>query len=105
MIKEHERVVLTTSVPDAALEAGDVGVRTWGAAIDINNLSITRGDQPEPLYDGKNFAPPERALASLAIALFNQLVEGAWRDHISYALTREEVAGGLLARWRRIRSS
>ena len=25
MIKEHERVVLTTSVPDAALEAGDVG--------------------------------------------------------------------------------
>ena len=25
MLKEHERVVLTTSVPDEGLEAGDVG--------------------------------------------------------------------------------
>jgi hypothetical protein len=25
MMKEHERIVLTTSVPDAGLEAGDVG--------------------------------------------------------------------------------
>ena len=31
-------------------------------------------------------------------------IEGAWRDHISYALTRDEVAGGLLARWRRTRA-
>jgi ribosomal-protein-alanine N-acetyltransferase len=31
-------------------------------------------------------------------------IEGAWRDHISYALTRDEVAGGLLSRWRRTRA-
>ncbi len=32
-------------------------------------------------------------------------VDGAWRDHIGYALTSEEVAdeGGLLARWHRVR--
>ena len=26
-------------------------------------------------------------------------INGAWRDHFSYALTREELPGGLLARW------
>jgi [ribosomal protein S5]-alanine N-acetyltransferase len=31
-------------------------------------------------------------------------IDGAWRDHISYALVREEVSGGLLARWQRSRS-
>lgn len=33
-------------------------------------------------------------------------IDGAWRDHIGYALTTEDVAseGGLLARWRRVRS-
>lgn len=32
-------------------------------------------------------------------------IDGAWRDHIGYALTWEDVAveGGLLARWRRTR--
>jgi ribosomal-protein-alanine N-acetyltransferase len=34
-------------------------------------------------------------------------IDGAWRDHIGYALTYEEVLpeGGLIARWRRHRSS
>ena len=34
-------------------------------------------------------------------------IDGAWRDHIGYALTSEDVAaeGGLLARWRRLRSA
>ena len=34
-------------------------------------------------------------------------IDGAWRDHVGYALTAEEVAGegGLLARWHRARSS
>ncbi len=27
-------------------------------------------------------------------------IDGAWRDHICYALTVEDVQGGLLARWR-----
>ncbi|MDA2809175.1 GNAT family protein [Nocardiopsis sp. RSe5-2] len=27
-------------------------------------------------------------------------IDGAWRDHICYALTVEDVPGGLLARWR-----
>ena len=27
-------------------------------------------------------------------------IDGAWRDHRSFALTAEEVPGGLLARWR-----
>lgn len=33
-------------------------------------------------------------------------IDGAWRDHIGYALTCEDVAaeGGLLARWKRIRA-
>lgn len=32
-------------------------------------------------------------------------IDGAWRDHIGYALTAEDVAadGGLLARWHRLR--
>jgi ribosomal-protein-alanine N-acetyltransferase len=34
-------------------------------------------------------------------------IDGAWRDHIGYALTSEEVAadGGLLARWHRLRAT
>ena len=33
-------------------------------------------------------------------------IDGAWRDHIGYAMTSEEVAaeGGLLARWHRVRA-
>lgn len=33
-------------------------------------------------------------------------IDGAWRDHIGYALTSEDVAaeGGLLARWHRLRA-
>jgi ribosomal-protein-alanine N-acetyltransferase len=32
-------------------------------------------------------------------------IDGAWRDHVGYALTAEDVAaeGGLLARWHRLR--
>lgn len=30
-------------------------------------------------------------------------IDGAWRDHITYALTVEEVPAGLLARWRMVR--
>ena len=34
-------------------------------------------------------------------------IDGAWRDHIGYALTVEDLAaeGGLLSRWRRIRQT
>ncbi|GAA0417863.1 ribosomal-protein-alanine N-acetyltransferase [Actinoplanes capillaceus] len=34
-------------------------------------------------------------------------IDGGWRDHLGYAMTSEEVAGegGLLARWRRARTS
>jgi len=31
-------------------------------------------------------------------------IDGAWRDHLSFALTAEEVGDGVLARWRRARS-
>jgi ribosomal-protein-alanine N-acetyltransferase len=27
-------------------------------------------------------------------------INGAWRDHLGYAITAEETAGGLLPRWR-----
>jgi ribosomal-protein-alanine N-acetyltransferase len=27
-------------------------------------------------------------------------IDGAWRDHLCYALTAEDVPGGLLPRWR-----
>lgn len=30
-------------------------------------------------------------------------IDGAWRDHLCYALTVEDVPGGLLARWRTVR--
>lgn len=30
-------------------------------------------------------------------------IAGDWRDHLSYALTRDEVPGGLVARWHRTR--
>ncbi|MEV4759029.1 GNAT family protein [Micromonospora sp. NPDC049559] len=34
-------------------------------------------------------------------------IDGAWRDHIGYAMTVEEIAaeGGLLARWHRVRAT
>ncbi|MEU0153409.1 GNAT family N-acetyltransferase [Micromonospora fulviviridis] len=34
-------------------------------------------------------------------------IDGAWRDHIGYAMTSEEVVaeGGLLARWHRVRDN
>jgi ribosomal-protein-alanine N-acetyltransferase len=32
-------------------------------------------------------------------------IDGAWRDHLSYAITVEDVHGGLLARWRGILSA
>ncbi|MEV6370361.1 N-acetyltransferase [Micromonospora musae] len=34
-------------------------------------------------------------------------IDGAWRDHIGYAMTSEEIAaeGGLLARWHRVRAA
>ncbi|WP_020525919.1 GNAT family N-acetyltransferase [Catelliglobosispora koreensis] len=34
-------------------------------------------------------------------------IDGAWRDHIGYAVTWEDIAteGGMLARWRRLRAS
>jgi [ribosomal protein S5]-alanine N-acetyltransferase len=28
-------------------------------------------------------------------------IDGAWRDHLCYAMTAEDAAGGLMARWRR----
>jgi ribosomal-protein-alanine N-acetyltransferase len=31
-------------------------------------------------------------------------IDGAWRDHLCYALTAEDVPGGLLPRWRSARS-
>ncbi len=34
-------------------------------------------------------------------------IDGAWRDHVGYAVTWEDLAreGGLMARWRRVRAS
>ena len=32
-------------------------------------------------------------------------IDGAWRDHLCYAMTTEDAAGGLMARWRRISAS
>ena len=32
-------------------------------------------------------------------------IAGEWRDHLSYALPREEVPGGLLSRWNRERQA
>ncbi len=31
-------------------------------------------------------------------------IDGAWRDHLSFALTTDEVPGGLLRRWRASRA-
>ncbi|HEV2969400.1 MAG TPA: DUF4926 domain-containing protein [Pirellulales bacterium] len=44
MIKEHERVVMTTSVPEESLEAGDVGtvvhVYEGGEAIEVEFVTV-----------------------------------------------------------------
>jgi [ribosomal protein S5]-alanine N-acetyltransferase len=32
-------------------------------------------------------------------------IDGAWRDHLCYAMTAEDAAGGLLPRWRRLLSA
>ena len=34
-------------------------------------------------------------------------IDGAWRDHVGYAITAEEVSGdgGLMARWNRLRGT
>jgi ribosomal-protein-alanine N-acetyltransferase len=32
-------------------------------------------------------------------------IDGAWRDHLCYALTAEEAAGGMMTRWRRALST
>jgi [ribosomal protein S5]-alanine N-acetyltransferase len=32
-------------------------------------------------------------------------IDGTWRDHLCYAMTAEDAAGGLLERWRRVRSA
>ena len=32
-------------------------------------------------------------------------IDGAWRDHLSFALCAEDVPGGLLERWRRVRAA
>jgi [ribosomal protein S5]-alanine N-acetyltransferase len=32
-------------------------------------------------------------------------IDGDWRDHLSFALTTEDVPGGLLQRWRASRQS
>jgi len=32
-------------------------------------------------------------------------IDGDWRDHLAFALTKDEVPGGLLARWHAVRSS
>lgn len=32
-------------------------------------------------------------------------IDGAWRDHLAFALVREDVPGGLLARWARVRGA
>jgi ribosomal-protein-alanine N-acetyltransferase len=32
-------------------------------------------------------------------------IDGAWRDHLCYAMTAEEAAGGLLPRWRNVLSA
>lgn len=32
-------------------------------------------------------------------------IDGAWRDHLSFALVAEDVPGGLLQRWRRVRAA
>jgi len=32
-------------------------------------------------------------------------IDGAWRDHLCYAMTSEEAVGGLMPRWRRVLSA
>ena len=62
MIKEHDRIVLTTEVPDVGLKAGDVGtivhVHTGGEAFEVEfftlagktaALATVRADQIRPI--------------------------------------------------------
>src|SRR5438128_7973152 len=49
------------------LPEGEAGVRVWGATMEIDGMSISRGGNPQPVYDGKNWGPREKALAALGI--------------------------------------
>jgi hypothetical protein len=66
---DGKRVLVATD--PKPLPEGEAGIRIWGSALEIDNLSISRGNTIEPVYDGKNWGPTEKALASLGIALFN----------------------------------
>ncbi len=53
-----------------ALGEGEAGVRAWGAAMDVDGLSIERGGKVETVYDSSQKAE-EKALAGLGLVLFN----------------------------------
>jgi hypothetical protein len=53
-----------------ALEAGEAGVRVWGAAMEVDGLRVERGGKVEMVYDGSQKVE-ERALGALGLVLFN----------------------------------
>jgi hypothetical protein len=64
------KLILSATDPDP-LPPGDAGIRIWGASLQIDSPSITRNNTDEPLFDGQNRLPRERALAAFAAVLFN----------------------------------
>ena len=87
------------------------GIMPTALALVVDHASARRVHRVEVNIRPEN-RPSRRVVEKLqfreeAYHLRYMFIDGAWRDHIGYALTSEDVAaeGGLLARWHRLQGT
>jgi cytochrome c553 len=64
---DGKRIAAQDSQP---LKEGEVGVRVWGAAVDVSEMQVNRDGKLHYVYDGKDEVN-EKAVAALGLVLFN----------------------------------